>query len=270
MRPTVFLAAACLGMVAACLSLAASSTSNQPVALVVATSGRVEVSRASSKSVERGTIGLALLRGDKVQVGAGGAATLLFSDGNLLELSEKSAITIGAHPRVARSREPNPVMADVFKSVFGGVVGGSRETGLVALAPARRPPGPCRRGSAGARDGTPVDAPRVERQRAARGRGSELPDQADEGSRRRPHPARSDRERGGRRRPVPGRGLPGRTGTAPRRDRSPGVAPPQPSGGAGGSRSAGAALPRRGPDGSGRRRAAVGPDAGPAALRFPV
>ena len=141
MRPTVFLAAACLGMVAACLPLAASSTSNQPVALVVATSGRVEVSRASSKSVERGTIGLALLRGDKVQAGAGGAATLLFSDGNLLELSEKSAITIGAHPRVARSREPNPVMADVFKSVSGGVVGGSRETGLVALAPARRPPG---------------------------------------------------------------------------------------------------------------------------------
>ena len=140
MRSTALLAAACLGMVGAHSSVAASSTSSQPVAFIVATSGRVDVARPSSKSAERGTIGLGLLRGDKVQVAADGAATLLFSDGNLLELSEKSAITVGAQPKVARRPEPDPVMAGVFKSVSEGVVGGSRETGLVALAPVRGGP----------------------------------------------------------------------------------------------------------------------------------
>jgi len=136
MRATALLAAACLTMVAACFSLAASSTSS-PVAFIVATSGRVDVARSSSKNAERGTIGLGLLRGDKVQVAASGAATLLFSDGNLLELSEKSGITIGAQPKGTRRPEPDPVMANVFESVSEGVVGGSRETGLVALAPVR-------------------------------------------------------------------------------------------------------------------------------------
>src|SRR3989449_8597207 len=75
MRSTALLAAACLGMVGAHSSVAASSTSSQSVAFIVATSGRVDVARPSSKSAERGTIGLGLLRGDKVQVAADGAAT---------------------------------------------------------------------------------------------------------------------------------------------------------------------------------------------------
>ncbi|TMQ55005.1 MAG: hypothetical protein E6K72_07040 [Candidatus Eisenbacteria bacterium] len=141
MRSRARLAAALLALAATgFIAQIARATSGQtPLAYIAAISGRVDVAR-SSKTGERGTIGLALLKGDRVQVGAGSGATLFFNDGNLLELSEKSTITVGTQNKGARRPEPNPAMAGVFKSVSEGVVGGSRETGLVALAPVRGGP----------------------------------------------------------------------------------------------------------------------------------
>ncbi len=113
-----------------------ATTGRSALAFIAEINGRVEVARPSSKNPERGTLGLPLQRGDKVQVSTGGSATLLFNDGNLVELSEKSSITVGAQAKKPGA-EANLVMAGVFKSVSEGVVGGSRETGLVALAPVR-------------------------------------------------------------------------------------------------------------------------------------
>lgn len=130
-RDSIF---ALAGLTLAAGLTAASPASSTPLAFIAEVNGRVEVARPASKSPERGTLGLGLERGDKVQVGDGGSATLLFSDGNLLALSAKSAITVGAQGKGA---EPNPVMAGVFKSVSQSVVGGTRETGLMSLAPVR-------------------------------------------------------------------------------------------------------------------------------------
>jgi len=135
----VFTAGACLALAASCLAItsARSASGSGPVAFIAEVSGRVDVARAGSKHAERGTIGLALGRGDKVEVAEGGAATVLFSDGNLLELSGNSSITVGVQAKRKRGAEADPLMAEVFKSVSEGVVGGSREAGLVALAPVR-------------------------------------------------------------------------------------------------------------------------------------
>lgn len=115
---------------------ATATTGRTALAFIAELNGRVEVARTASKSPERGTLGLPLQRGDKVQVATGGSATLLFNDGNLVELSEKSSLTVGAQAKKPGA-EANPMMAGVFQSVSEGVVGGSRETGLVALAPVR-------------------------------------------------------------------------------------------------------------------------------------
>src|SRR5262245_31406316 len=123
-----------LALAVSSLALAASpawsANASGPLAFIADLNGRVDITRSASKAAERGTIGRALLRGDKVQVGTGSTATLLFNDGNLLALSEKSAITVGAQAKGSRAA-PDPMMAGVFQSVSEGVVGGSRETGLV-------------------------------------------------------------------------------------------------------------------------------------------
>ncbi len=113
-----------------------SSGSRDPMAFVAEFSGKVEVARGAAKTADPVTLGLPLRRGDKIQVGPGGAATLLFNDGDMLELPERTALTIGARP-AAKKGGNEEVMAGVFKSVSQGVVGGTRETGLVALAPVR-------------------------------------------------------------------------------------------------------------------------------------
>ena len=67
----------------------------------------------------------------------GGSASLFFNDGNVIELAEKSSITIGgratARPRAGAPGLPGEVYANVSKYVTGG----SRETGLVALSALR-------------------------------------------------------------------------------------------------------------------------------------
>ena len=127
-----------LAIVVIAAALASSPTPAAPkiaLAFIAELNGRVDIARQASKAQERGSLGLPLQSGDKVQVGSGGSATLLFNDGSLVALSEKSSITVGSQAKPAG--QANPVMAGVFKSVSEGVVGGSRETGLVALAPVR-------------------------------------------------------------------------------------------------------------------------------------
>lgn len=136
MRRVPVLLAAGLALAAIGADPTVAATGRPPLAFIADVNGRVDVARTAARSSERGTLGLALQRGDKVQVGTGASATLLFNDGNLIELPEKSILTVGA-PAKSGGSAPNPVMAGVFKSVSDGVVGGSRETGLVAMAPVR-------------------------------------------------------------------------------------------------------------------------------------
>ncbi len=109
-----------------------------PLALIAAVQGRVEVASSGSRTVERATFGRALDRGDRVTVGPGGKATLAFSDGSVIELSEKSSITVGARLEGRRSAGTGSGLpGDVFTQVSKYVTGGSRQTGLVALAAMR-------------------------------------------------------------------------------------------------------------------------------------
>ena len=116
-----------------------------PYALIASVQGKVEVTSAKGGAPVRAAFGRPLERGDKVSVGAGGAATLYFSDGNVIELAEKSSVTVGG--RVGSSAKVGPgaeTQAGVYAQVSKVVTGGSRQTGLVALSPMRagedRPP----------------------------------------------------------------------------------------------------------------------------------
>lgn len=121
----------------ACLAVAAAAAPTvPPVAFITDLSGGVVVARAAGKRSTAASLGAALRPGDRIEIGAGGAATILFKDGNLLELPERTVFTVGAR-KAAEARGGDELMAGVFKSVTEGVVGGSRESGLVALAPAR-------------------------------------------------------------------------------------------------------------------------------------
>lgn len=108
-----------------------------PLAFITDLTGKVDVARVASKRVDPAVIGAALRKGDRILVARGAKATVLFKEGNLLELPGKSALTIGARPPAAGAGSGDDLMANVFESVSEGVVGGTRETGFVALAPAR-------------------------------------------------------------------------------------------------------------------------------------
>ena len=109
-----------------------------PVAVLAAVKGKVEVVSASTKKIVRAAFGRPLERGDRVSVAAGGSATVFFSDGNLVELAAKSTVTIGG-----RAEAKTPVAAglpgEVYTQVSKFVTAGSRRTGLVALSEMRGP-----------------------------------------------------------------------------------------------------------------------------------
>jgi hypothetical protein len=107
------------------------------LAYLAAVTGGVDLYLGSAKAAQRGSMGRALAKGDRVQVGKDGAATLLFNDGSIVELKANSSLTVGAGKSGAAAGKSDQVLASVFQSVSDGVVGGSRETGLVALAPVR-------------------------------------------------------------------------------------------------------------------------------------
>jgi hypothetical protein len=118
--------------------LVAASASAEPLAILAAVKGRVEIASARGGPPVRAAFGRGLERGDRVIVPPGGAATVFFNDGNVIELAEKSAITIGgrAAGRPRAGAAPG-LPGEVYANVTRFVTGGSRETGLVALSALR-------------------------------------------------------------------------------------------------------------------------------------
>lgn len=108
----------------------------EPFALVASVHGKVEVTRG--RDVTRAAFGTPLERGDRVAVAPGGSATIYFSDGNVIELAEKSAVTVGG--RVTSGARVGPaagIPSRVYAQVSKVVTGGSRDKGLIALSQMR-------------------------------------------------------------------------------------------------------------------------------------
>ena len=98
--------------------------------------GKVDVVNAKGET-SRASFGKGLERGDKLVVGANSAATVYFSDGNVIELSEKSTVTVGGKV-AAKSHPGSPdIPGGVYAQVSKVVTGGSRQSGLVGLSQMR-------------------------------------------------------------------------------------------------------------------------------------
>jgi hypothetical protein len=109
----------------------------EPFAILAAVQGKVEVS-GSKGGPARASFGRELERGDKVAVGPGGSATLYFSDGNVIELGEKSSVTIGGRVTNRTTVGPGATLpAGVYASVSRYVTRGTLQTGLVAQSSMR-------------------------------------------------------------------------------------------------------------------------------------
>lgn len=112
-----------------------------PVAVIASVKGKVEVTSTRGGAAQRAVFGRALERGDRVAVAPGGAATLFFNDGNVIELAEKSTLTVGGRVAGKSGGGGAPGLpGEVYASVTKFVAGGSRETGLVALSELRSAP----------------------------------------------------------------------------------------------------------------------------------
>lgn len=132
-RNSTFLSIFVLGVFA--LPLAAVA---DPLAILASARGEVAVRPAGGKSAEAAAFGRALERGDQVQVAQGGAATIVFNDGSVIELGAGSAITVGGKAQEkSRVETGTPIPDEVFSQVSKYVTGGSRQTGLVALSAMR-------------------------------------------------------------------------------------------------------------------------------------
>lgn len=113
----------------------------EPVAVIAAVKGKVEITTSRGGPAQRAVFGRALERGDRVSIAPGGAATLFFNDGNVIDLAEKSTLTVSG--KVAGKPGVGPaagLSGEVYASVSKFVAGGSRETGLVALSQLRSAP----------------------------------------------------------------------------------------------------------------------------------
>lgn len=120
-------------------TLVSTAFSADPVAVIAAVKGRVDVTPARGGPAQRVAFGRPLERGDRLVASTGGSATLFFNDGNVVELAEKSTLKIGG--RVAGKSTGAPGLpGEVYASVTKFVAGGSRETGLVALSQLRSAP----------------------------------------------------------------------------------------------------------------------------------
>ncbi len=118
----------------ACCFLAAASHA-EPIAIIAAMKGKVTVQSGAGTEASTATFGRGLEAGDRVQLGVGASATILFNDGNVAELSEKSALTIGSSAKSGKGASKLP--GDVFAQVSKLTTGGSRKSGLVVMAPLR-------------------------------------------------------------------------------------------------------------------------------------
>ncbi|OGF16405.1 MAG: hypothetical protein A2W00_07590 [Candidatus Eisenbacteria bacterium RBG_16_71_46] len=120
------------------IGLWAGAAIADPIAIVAAVKGKVEVTPNGAKTAVRASFGLPLERGDRLVVERGGSATLAFGDGNVVELAENSSLTVGG--RMANRAQAGPgagLPNEVFTQVSKFVTGGSRQAGLVAMAPLR-------------------------------------------------------------------------------------------------------------------------------------
>ena len=77
-------------------------------------------------------------------MGPGGAATVFFSDGNVVTVAERSSITVGG--RAAPASHGSALPGEVYARVSRFATAGSRQTGLVSMADMR----------AGSDDGAPM------------------------------------------------------------------------------------------------------------------
>jgi len=136
--PTLLVTLATIGLFPGAV-VAPGALFADPVAVIAAVSGRVDVTTPRGGPARRAVFGRALERGDRVAVSAGGSATLFFNDGNVVELAEKSSLRIGGQVGGRAGRAPG-LPSDVYASVSKFVAGGSRETGLVALSTLRSAP----------------------------------------------------------------------------------------------------------------------------------
>jgi hypothetical protein len=109
-----------------------------PVAVLAAVQGKVEVVPAKGGTPQRASFGRGLAAGDKVTVGAGSTATLFFSDGNVIELAEKSSVTVGGRADQRAKMGPGAGLpGEVYANVSKFVTGGSRQSGLMATSALR-------------------------------------------------------------------------------------------------------------------------------------
>jgi hypothetical protein len=112
-----------------------------PLAVLAACKGKVQVAHGAGPA-RPASFGAALDRGDRIVVPAGGAATVFFNDGNVVELAEKSAITIGGQVSPRTSLTPaGELSSEVYSSVSRFATGGSARTGYVAMSRVRGGPG---------------------------------------------------------------------------------------------------------------------------------
>jgi hypothetical protein len=120
---------ACVGLVLGVMA-APGGLLAQQVAIIASYTGRVDVTTKRGGPPRRAVYGRTLERGDRVEVSAGGSASVLFNDGNLIELAEKSSLRISG--QVGKRTGPG-LPSDVYASVSKFVTGGSLATGLVAI-----------------------------------------------------------------------------------------------------------------------------------------
>ena len=112
-----------------------------PVAVVASVKGKVECTPARGGAVQPLAFGRSLERGDRIAVAPGGAATILFNDGRVIGLAEKSRLTVGGQPAAKPGVAPAAGLpGEVYASVTKFVAGGSRETGLMPVAELRSAP----------------------------------------------------------------------------------------------------------------------------------
>ena len=129
-----------LAALIAALSLSPTRAAADPVAVIASVKGKVDVVPAGARDAQHAMFGRSLQNGDRVVVGPASSASLFFGDGNMVELGEKSSLTVGAKDAGAAKGRATGVGGDVYASVTKFVTSGSRATGLVASSEMRGGP----------------------------------------------------------------------------------------------------------------------------------
>lgn len=129
---------AAFAVIVALLALAVPGWAD-PLAVAVEIKGSVTVTRAGGGKPQKAALGRGLERGDKIQVGPGGSVTLFFNDGNVIELGEKSTMTIGGRVGAATgsAAAKSGLPSEVFARVSRFVASDSHKSGMLAVAPLR-------------------------------------------------------------------------------------------------------------------------------------